>query len=227
MQKAAIYARVSTEDQAQNGISLDAQVNRCMEYVTNLNYQLVDTAIDAGLSAKSTDRAGLQRILSLVDKKKIQHVVTLKLDRLSRRTVDALNLVETFTKKKVKLHLVTENGSVDSDNSDDEFMLTLKAGVAQLERKKIAERTKFALARKKELGQRVSLYAPYGYGFVDGKVVSCPEEQSVIARIHGLHSQGYTIRGIIAQLTDEGIFNRKNQPFAIPSIFRILKGSAL
>ncbi|MGO8881146.1 MAG: recombinase family protein [Desulfomonilaceae bacterium] len=223
MQKAAIYARVSTEDQAQHGVSLDAQVNRCMEYVTTLNYELVDTAIDAGLSAKSTDRAGLQRILSLVHKKKIQHVVTLKLDRLSRRTVDALNLVETFTKKKVKLHLVTENGTVNSDNSDEEFMLTLKAGVAQLERKKIAERTRFALDRKRQLGQRISLYAPYGYAFTAGKLIPNPEEQAVITKIYNLHARGFTIRGIIEQLTGEGIFNRKNRPFAIPSIHRILK----
>jgi site-specific DNA recombinase len=223
MERAAIYARVSTDDQAQHGVSLDAQVNRCMEYVTSLNYQLIDTAIDAGISAKSTDRAGLQRILSLVNKNKIQHVVTLKLDRLSRRTIDALNLVEAFAKKKVKLHLVNENGSVDSNNSDEEFMLTMKAGVAQLERKKIAERTKFALARKKQLGQRISLYAPYGYTFVDGNVALNPKEQAVIQKIHDLHARGFTIRGIIDQLNSEAIFNRKNRPFAIPSIHRILK----
>ena len=62
MERAAIYARVSTEDQAQHGISLDAQVNRCVEYVSALNYELIDTAIDAGISGKSTDRPGLQRI---------------------------------------------------------------------------------------------------------------------------------------------------------------------
>ncbi len=139
MEKAAIYARVSTEDQAQHGVSLDAQVNRCVEYVSVQNYDLIDTIVDAGISGKSIDRPGLSKILSLVQKKKINHLVTLKLDRLSRRTIDALNLVETFTKKNVKLHLVTENGSVNSDNADDEFMLTMKAGFAQLERKKIAE----------------------------------------------------------------------------------------
>ncbi len=174
MDRAVIYARVSTEDQAQHGISLDAQVNRCLEYVSSQNYELADTVIDAGISGKSTDRPGLQRILSLVNKNKIQHVVTLKLDRLSRRTIDALNLVETLTKKNVKLHLVTENGSVNSDNADDEFMLTLKAGFAQLERKKIAERTKFAMDRKRQLGERISLNAPYGHMFVDGRVVDNP-----------------------------------------------------
>ncbi len=221
--KAAIYARVSTEDQAHNGVSLDAQVSRCVDYVASLNYQLVDTSVDAGISAKSTDRPGLQRILSLVNKKKIQHVVTLKLDRLSRRTIDALNLVETLAKKNVRLHLVGENGSVNSDNPDDEFMLTLKAGVAQLERKKIAERTRFALARKKQLNQRVSRHAPYGYTFIEGMVVEDPQEQAVILKIKELHRNCYTIRAIIAELSAEGIFNRNGNPFAIPCIHRILK----
>ena len=223
MERAAIYARVSTEDQAQHGISLDAQVNRCVEYVSALNYELIDTAIDAGISGKSTDRPGLQRILSLVNNKKIQHIITLKLDRLSRKTLDALSLMDLLTKKKVQLHLVAENGSVNSDNADDEFMLTLKAGFAQLERKKIGERTKFALDRKRQLGERISLNAPYGNMFVDGKVVDNPEEQRTIVRIHKLHAQGRSVRGIALELTRRKIFNRQNRPFGIPSIHRILK----
>ena len=223
MERAAIYARVSTEDQAQHGISLDAQVNRCVEYVSALNYELIDTAIDAGISAKSTDRPGLQRILSLVNNKKIQHIITLKLDRLSRKTLDALSLMDMLTKKKVQLHLVAENGSVNSDNADDEFMLTLKAGFAQLERKKIGERTKFALDRKRQLGERISLNAPYGQMFIDSKVVDNPEEQRTIDRIHKLHAQGRSVRGIAHELTRRKIFNRQNRPFGIPSIHRILK----
>jgi site-specific DNA recombinase len=223
MERAAIYARVSTEDQAQHGISLDAQVNRCVEYVSALNYELIDTAIDAGISGKSTDRPGLQRILSLVNNKKIQHIITLKLDRLSRKTLDALSLMDLLTKKKVQLHLVAENGSVNSDNADDEFMLTLKAGFAQLERKKIGERTKFALDRKRQLGERISLNAPYGQMFIDSKVVDNPEEQRTIDRIHKLHIQGRSVRGIALELTRRKIFNRQNRPFGIPSIHRILK----
>jgi site-specific DNA recombinase len=223
MERAAIYARVSTEDQAQHGISLDAQVNRCVEYVSALNYELIDTAIDAGISGKSTDRPGLQRILSLVNNKKIQHIITLKLDRLSRKTLDALSLMDLLTKKKVQLHLVAENGSVNSGNADDEFMLTLKAGFAQLERKKIGERTKFALDRKRQLGERISLNAPYGQMFIDSKVVDNPVEQRIIDRIHKLHIQGRSVRGIALELTRRKIFNRQNRPFGIPSIHRILK----
>ncbi|MGO8821262.1 MAG: recombinase family protein [Desulfomonilaceae bacterium] len=223
MDRAVIYARVSTEDQAQHGVSLDAQVTRCLEYVSVQNYDLFDTIVDAGISGKSIDRPGLNRILSLVQKKKINHLITLKLDRLSRRTIDALNIVETLTKKNVKLHLVTENGSVNSDNADDEFMLTMKAGFAQLERKKIAERTRFALDRKRQLNERISLNAPYGYMFVDGKVVDNPLEQKTIMKIHKLHNNGLSIRGIIDKLTHQKMFNRNNKCFSIPSIHRILK----
>ncbi len=226
MDRAVIYARVSTEDQTPHGVSLDAQVTRCLEYVSVQSYDLVDTIVDAGISGKSINRPGLERILSLVQKKKFNHLVTLKLDRLSRRTIDALNIVETLAKKNVKLHLVTENGSVNSDNADDEFMLTMKAGFAQLERKKIAERTKFALDRKRQLNERISLNAPYGQMFIEGKVIDNPEEQKVIKKIHSFYSKGDSIRVIVEKLIRQRIFNRHDRPFAITSIYRILKKSA-
>ncbi len=194
--------------------------------MSSQDYELLDTTIDAGISVKSTDRPGLQRVLNLVSKKKTQHVVTLKLQRLSRRKIDALNLLETLTKKNVKLHLVTENGSVNSDNADDEFMLTLKADFAQLERKKIIERTKSALDRKRQLGERISLNAPYGHMFMDGKIVDNPDEQRVIRKIYDFHSQGDSLRSIAKKLACRKIFNRNNEPFAVTSIHRILKKSA-
>ena len=123
----------------------------------------------------------------------------------------------------MKLHLVTENGSVNSDNADDEFMLTMKAGFAQLERKKIAERTRFALNRKRQLNERISLNAPYGSMFIDGKVVDNPVEQKTITKIHKLHDKGVSIRGTIDKLTLQKMFNRNNNPFSIASIQRILK----
>ena len=91
---AVIYARVSTEEQAREGISLDAQVARCLEYAQAKGLNLSDTIIDAGISAKDIEhRPGLMRILDLVNRRQIGHVVTFKLDRLFRNTVNSLQTV--------------------------------------------------------------------------------------------------------------------------------------
>ena len=68
--------------------------------------------------------------------------------------------------------------------------------------------------------------APYGYVFAEGKLIPCPEEQTIITGIYNLHAEAFTIRRIIGQLDSEGILNRKYRPFAIPSIHRILKKAA-
>jgi site-specific DNA recombinase len=221
----AIYSRVSTDDQAQHGVSLDAQIQRCSEYASSLDGE-VELFVDAGISAKTTDRPALQRLLALVNRKQVSDIICLKLDRLSRNTVDALNMVSLFAKKNCKLHLVAESGEVQNKNGDDEFLLTLRASLAQLERRKISERTRFALNRKRELGQRISGKAPYGYSFTaDGKLEVNALEQRTISKVWELKTQGLSIRSIQAYLTGHNYLNREGKTFGLAAIFKMLKAA--
>jgi hypothetical protein len=68
----------------------------------------------------------------------------------------------------------------------------------------------------------LSLNAPYGSMFIDGKVVDNPLEQKTITKIHKLHDKGFSIRGTIDKLTRQKMLNRNNKPFSIASIQRIL-----
>lgn len=221
---AAIYSRVSTEEQKKNGISLDAQVARCEQYAEVMNLLVVHTGIE-GQSAKDTDRPELQRILSLVSRKKIQHLIVIKLDRLSRETEDSIRIAKALCKKGVKIHLVTEGGEVDFSDPGQEMMFTMRAGFATYERKRIALNTKFALARKRDLKERISRHCPYGFMFQGDRVVENPEEQAVIVKMRLLREQGYSQRGIIRQLEIEGIFNRNGNVFTLPAIQKILKAA--
>lgn len=221
---AAIYTRVSTEEQRKHGISLDAQVARCEQYADSLNLLVVHTGVE-GLSAKDTDRPELQTVLNMVAKKRIQHLLIVKLDRLSRETEDALRIAKALCKKGVKIHLVTEGGEVDFSDPTQEMMFTMRAAMGTFERKRIALNTKFALARKRDKAERISGEAPYGYEFNGDKVVENPSEQSVIIRVKALQAEGYSQRGIIKQLTLEGITNRKGNEFGLRSIQLILKAA--
>lgn len=129
---AAIYARVSTDDQKKHGISLDDQVATCALYAEVMDYDVVYTGIE-GLSDKDTDKPELQHILSLVNKKAINHVLMIKLDRLSRDTEDSLRIGKMVTKKSVGLHLVMEGGFQDLNDPAVEAMFIMRAELGTVE----------------------------------------------------------------------------------------------
>jgi site-specific DNA recombinase len=225
MTNAAIYCRVSTDEQRKKNLSLDAQEAKCRQYAEDMGYDVVFTGIE-GKSGKDTDRLELQRILSLVNKKTIQNILTVKLCRLSRDVEDSCRMGKSFAKKGVVLHLVTEGGPVDLSDPSQEMLFVMRSAMGQFERKRISMNTKFALARKREKGERISLKAPYGYKFVDNKVIVNPAEQHVIARIRHLNAEGYSERKLIAQLEIEGIFNRQGNKFTRPAVRNILTKAA-
>ena len=226
MKKTVIYARVSTQEQAEHGISLDAQITRCTEYVEAKELILVDTVVDPGFSAKSINRPGLQRILNMVAHREIQHIVCLRLDRLSRNTIEALQMVALMAKRGVELHVVAEHGEVKSRGADDEFLLTLKCGLATRERRLIGERTKLALDRKKERGEFCGGEPPYGYKAVDGVLIPETEEQQVVFKIRSLRKKNYSIRRIVLCLRQDGHLNRRGKPFHKTQVARILAREA-
>ena len=223
--RAAIYCRVSTEEQAKCGISLDAQESRCRQYAASLGLDIIQTGVE-GMSGKDEDhRPEFQAIMELVSKKKITHLLTVKLDRLNRETEDAIRLGKQCAKKGVKLHLVSEGGEVDLSDPAQEMMFTMRAAMATFERKKIALNTKFALARKRELGGRVSRHAPYGFMFQGDNVIENPSEQAVIRRIQELHAEGYSERKISRKLATEGLYNRAGNEFTRGTIRLFLKAA--
>lgn len=98
--RAVGYVRVSTDKQADRGISLDAQVEKVRAMATLHSAELVKTISDAGESAKSLDRPGMQRVLEMVRARSINMVIVAKLDRLTRSVRDLADLLELFERKK-------------------------------------------------------------------------------------------------------------------------------
>ncbi len=107
--KAVGYARVSTDQQADRGVSLQAQMERVRAMATVQGAELLDVVVDGGESARSMRRPGLQRLLTLVEAGEVQAIIVAKLDRLTRSVKDLCSLLELFEKRRVALISVAES----------------------------------------------------------------------------------------------------------------------
>src|SRR4051812_3003492 len=144
------YARVSTDRQAEKGVSLEAQKQRIEAMAVVQERALQEVIIDGGESAKNLNRPGLQRLLSMVQAGKVQAVIVAKLDRLTRSVKDLCSLLELFEKKNVALISVAE--SLDTSTAAGRLVITIMGAVSQWEREAIGERTREALRHKKSKG---------------------------------------------------------------------------
>src|SRR5947199_180597 len=147
------YVRVSTDRQAEQGVSLEAQEAKIRAMATVQSAELLDVIVDGGESAKSLNRPGLQRLLALINAGKVQAVIVAKLDRLTRSVKDLCGLLELFEKRKVALISVAE--SLDTGSAAGRLVITIMGAVSQWEREAIGERTREALRHKRSQGRRV------------------------------------------------------------------------
>src|SRR3990167_595772 len=156
------YVRVSTDMQAQEGVSLDAQRERIRCYCKASGFKLVHLA-ENDTSAKSLDRPGLAAALKMLECGKADAILVVKLDRLTRSVIDLGTLLNGyFLNEKHFLLSVTE--SLDTRNAMGRFVLYILALIAQWEREAIGERTREAMRHLKAQGVFLGR-APYGYRF--------------------------------------------------------------
>jgi site-specific DNA recombinase len=219
--KAIGYVRVSTDQQADRGVSLQAQTERVRAMATVQGAELVHIEVDGGESAKSMKRPGLQRILAMVEAGAVQAVIVAKLDRLTRSVKDMCSLLELFEKRKVALISVAE--SLDTGSAAGRLVITIMGAVSQWEREAIGERTREALRHKGSKRERVG---NIGYGLrlaADGvHVEDCPAEQAALAEIRRLRNEGRSMRGIATALNTRGYRTRRGSDWRLESVARVL-----
>ena len=137
------YVRVSTDKQAEHGVSLEAQEAKIRAMATVQGTNLLDVIVDGGESAKSLNRPGLQKLMALVNSGKVEAVIVAKLDRLTRSVKDLCGPLELFEKRKVALISVAE--ALDTGSAAGRLVITIMGAVSQWEREAIGERTRDAL----------------------------------------------------------------------------------
>ncbi len=222
MKTAIGYIRISLEDEG--SLSLDYQEAAIREYAEKAGLMLLRIEADNGISGKSIKkRPGVQAVLQAVDRQECNSVLVFKSDRLSRDGIESLQIENLMLRKGVDYLSVTE-GNLALDAPDDEFMRFIRAGLNQRERRVISLRTRAALARKRQKGERLGR-PRYGWKVENGELVPVPVEQKTIARMVALRQKGYSSREIVRALADEGYRTRTGRIFNQTEICRILRAA--
>lgn len=218
--RAVAYVRVSTDKQADTGISLEAQEAKVRSYAALYDLELVDVVIDAGASAKTLDRPGLSRVLAMLKRGDVDALVVMKLDRLTRSVVDLGTLVERYFRKAA---LLSVSEQIDTRTAGGRMVLNILASVAQWEREAIGERTSTAMQHKAAKGERVGAI-PYGFALADDGValVEIEAEQAVIAEARALRAARLSLRAVAAELAHRGFAARNGRSFAPEQVRRLV-----
>ncbi len=200
------YVRVSTVDQATEGVSLDAQKARIGGWCTarGLTLDGGDVHVDAGVSGKRADnRPGLQSALEAVCRER-GVLVVYSLSRLARSTKDAISIAERLKEAGAELVSLTEN--LDTTTATGKLLYRMLAILAEFERDIIAERTRTALGHKRSRSERLG-QVPYGWRLSDDgrTLVGDGAERGALADVRRWRSEGRSLRGIAAELSRRGV----------------------
>jgi site-specific DNA recombinase len=179
-----IYTRVSTQKQADDGVSLDMQAERLRAYASLYNLKIVAEFVDDGYSGKDLDRPGLRAALATD-----HDLIVYKLDRLTRSVRDLGQLVEEHFRDRA---LISLSEQIDTRSATGRMILNIIATVAQWEREQLVERVTAAKAYQKTRGEYLGGQPPFGWKNSDGMLVPDPDEQSKIKRMKQLRFIGWT-----------------------------------
>ena len=224
MKQAIGYIRVSTEQQATEGVSLEAQKAKIAAWCVTNGYELVNVFVDAGISGKSMDkRPGLQDALKSLSKG--MALVTYSLSRLARSTKDAISIGETVAKKKADMASLSEQ--IDTTTAAGKMMFQMLAVLAEFERNLVAERTTNALQHKKATNQKYTNITPYGFEAIEGRLVRVQAEAAVVAEIQAARAGGNTLQSIADSLNGRGIPTKTGKIWQPATIHLLMKRTAL
>ena len=144
--KAVGYVRVSSEQQATEGVSLDAQRYKMRAYCKAMDIDLIDIIADEGYSASNLKRPGLRAALAMLRNGQARTLIVVKLDRLTRCVKDLGTLCEQYFSDEKAYTLMSLSDSIDTRSASGKLVLNVLTSVAQWEREAIADRTKEAMA---------------------------------------------------------------------------------
>lgn len=189
--KVAIYIRVSTEEQAQHGFSIDVQKERLIAFCASQGWTDTSLYIDDGYTGTNLNRPAMKRMLRHIEERKINAVVVYKLDRLSRKQKDVMYLLEdVFEKNGVIFKSNTE--PFDTSTPFGKAMIGVLAVFAQLERDMIVERTTSGRRESVDQGNWPGGRVPFGYSWnKETKTLEIvPEEAHIVREIYSRYLKG-------------------------------------
>jgi site-specific DNA recombinase len=214
------YVRVSTQEQADRGFSLDAQRERLAAYASATQCRSINEFIvDDGYSGGTLERPGILKLLSMVRSGSVGCIIITKLDRLSRSLRDVLNILDLC--QRTETALLSASEALDTSSAVGKMLIHLLASFGEFERGRIAERTSDVLAFKR---RSKSVYGPtpYGYRREGERLVPDSVQQNALALMVRLDAKGASLRRIATALTEARFAPPKGRAWHAQSVRRVL-----
>lgn len=214
------YTRVSTQEQSELGASLETQEHRIRAYCVAMQLPEPEIVCDAGISAKTLRRNGMEELLARVRRREVSHVVVAKLDRATRSLKDLIDLIETFKKHHVAFVSVSE--SLDTTSATGEFFVHMLGALAQLEARRIGSRTSEVLTQMRRCGKAYSGQVPFGYRRSGDVLLPDAHEQRAIAWMRKRVRGGESLSAVARALNERGISPRRATTWDHSSVRAVL-----
>lgn len=221
--KVALYVRVSTEEQAEEGYSINGQISILSEYCKNNGYEIVSIYKDEGVSGKSINRPSLKQLLIDSESNQFKMVMVWKISRISRIQLDFLNIIDQLEKNDVSFFSYSEN--IDASTPTGKAMLQMMGSFAELERNITLENVKMGMTQRAKEG-KWNGGSMLGYSSSNKQLIIVEHEANIVRHIFDLYVSGKGYKAIANQLNHEGYKTKRNKEFSINSIRAIITNPA-
>lgn len=218
--RSVYYARVST-DKNEQASSLENQIKYFEDFIkSNKNWTFCGGYVDEGISGAGVEKR--KNFLKMIDDAKngkFDLIITKEISRFSRNTLDSIKYTQKLLKYGVGVYFQSDN--INTLMPESELRLTIMAGIAQDELRRISERVKFGLSQSVKDGKMLG-DAPFGYTKKNGRLEINEKEAQTVRKIFELYEKGLGIRSISKFLEQNGILNSSKKPFTFSSIRNII-----
>jgi site-specific DNA recombinase len=217
----AIYIRVSTDMQVQEGYSLDAQKERLKNFCASQEgWEHLTWYVDEGASAKDLERPEMQRMLVDIDNRLVDIVLVYKLDRLTRSVKDLHKLLDIFERNNVKFRSASE--VYDTTTAMGKLFITIVAALAEWERENLAERVRYGMEELVRQGKWHGGPVPEGFRWEDEVMSIVPEEAAILRELRRLYMAGNGFGATSKELNTRGLFRRGGKPWSANGVYYVL-----
>ena len=218
--RAAIYTRVSTEDQAKEGFSLDAQLEKLRSYCKARDWEIAGEYIDDGYSGRYVKRPAYNRMMEEINK--WDAILVIKMDRIHRNSKNFMMMMEYLKKEEKEFVSMTE--SLDTSTAMGRFVMDIIQRIAQLESEQIGERVYVGMEQKaKTNGGVLGFNIPYGYYYSNGKLTINHNESENVKNIFQNYLNGISMKKIAKELNLKSIPTKLNKTWGTQTVSLILK----
>ncbi|MGW6190579.1 recombinase family protein [Bacillus cereus] len=228
--RVAIYVRVSTEEQAEHGYSIDAQLDTLRNYCQMYKKIVVKEYVDRGVSGKSIKgRYELQKLMRDAKNNEFDEVIVWKISRLARKTIDLLQIVDELSKQKISFRSFSEN--FETETPMGKFALQMMGAVGELERNTIVDNVKMGMKQRARTGRwNGGIVLGYksissdsgGRGGESTQLVIVEEEAVIVRKVFNMYSQGKGLKAIANKINYEGYKTKKGNAFSTATIKEII-----